>query len=108
MKRGEVLKTFLKGIKDSSGLLLEIDNDLNTIPVENAIRIWERLNEDIPVEKKPEPVKAEAKKGGKKPLDDAKMLALRKAGWSYEKIADEMRCATQTVINHIKEKERKK
>ena len=53
----------------------------------------------------PEPKKAPEKKTSskKRPLDDAKMIALRKAGWSYEKIADEIGCAVQTVINHIKE-----
>ena len=55
----------------------------------------------------PEPKKAPEKKTSskKRPLDDAKMIALRKAGWSYEKIADEIGCAVQTVINHIKEME---
>lgn len=39
----------------------------------------------------------------------AKMMALRNAGWSYEKIADEMGCSAGTVWNFFnKDKEDKK
>ena len=40
----------------------------------------------------------------KKPesIDHGKICALYKAGWACTKIADEMRCTTQTVINHLK------
>lgn len=113
MTRGEVLKKLLTGIEEVDELLLVIVNDdLDTIGAHEAIRIWEKLNEEIPgtvkkmdppkEEQKPAPIKA-VKGGKKKQLDDGKMLALRKAGWSYEKIADEMHCAPQTVINHLKE-----
>ena len=46
-----------------------------------------------------------AAEGHSRIFEDGKMLALRKAGWTYEKIADEMHCSAQTVINHIKEME---
>ena len=36
-------------------------------------------------------------------LDVGKMRALRDAGWTMAKIADEMRCAPQTVANKLKE-----
>lgn len=37
------------------------------------------------------------------------MMALRKAGWSYKKIADEMSCCEATVWNYFnKDKEDKK
>lgn len=36
-------------------------------------------------------------------LDLGKMAALRNAGWSYDKIAQEMHCSPQTVSNHIDE-----
>ena len=113
MTRGEMLKRFLNGIDEENELLLCIVNDdLDTIGAHDAIRIWEKLNEEIPgstrkmdppkKEEKPAPIK-EVKGGKKKQLDDGKMLALRKAGWTYAKIADEMGCAEQTVINHLKE-----
>lgn len=37
----------------------------------------------------------------RKALDDGKIRALRKAGWTLEKIADEMGCAPQTVANRL-------
>ena len=39
----------------------------------------------------------------KKDLDLGKMAALRNAGWSYEKIADDLRCSAQTVANRMDE-----
>ena len=117
MKKGEVLKSLLS---DDSGLKVKMTVQFRGVPepidADIAIKIWEQLNavadsaDQDPVQKDPKPKKekpAPVKKPGKnrKPLDDGKMLALRKAGWTYDKIADEMRCSTQTVINHIKDKE---
>ena len=45
--------------------------------------------------------KAPAKK--KKEVDVGKIRALNKAGWSVEKIADEMRIGKSTVYNKLKE-----
>lgn len=44
----------------------------------------------------------EPSKGGrdKKKLDDGKICALRRAGWTWDKIADEMHCSAQTALNH--------
>lgn len=113
MTRGEALKRLLGGFKaDDDFLLMVVDDDMNTIGASDAIRIWEKLNEELPGTKKADPEseklpkgKPQPKKGKGRKLDDGKMLALRKAGWSYEKIGDEMRCAPQTVINHIREME---
>lgn len=44
---------------------------------------------------KPEPKK-------KVQLDMGKVKALRKAGWTLEKIADEMGCSAQTIANKLK------
>lgn len=79
-----------KVIFTPKGIEIEIDGKKDRIE-----------NPDLPADVIP----AKEKKSKKKPLDDGKMLALRKAGWTYEKIADEMGCSPQTVINHIKEKE---
>lgn len=122
MTRGEALKTLIKGLKDDIPFFMTIDQDMNMISADMAIAIWEKLSEDIPntlhpkkvepkkepkkvepvkvkVPKEPKPVKEEPKR---KPLDDGKIKALRKAGWSLEKIADEMGCSAQTVSNHLK------
>ena len=103
MTKGQVLKTLIKGSDKESGFLLQV-KDLE-LPVEYAIAVWEKLSEEIKSTDKKEPEKKDEEKSRKKPLDEGKMLALRKAGWSYEKIADEMNCATQTVVNRIKDKE---
>ena len=34
-------------------------------------------------------------------IDIPKVKALRKAGWTYEKIADEFNCSPQTIINRL-------
>lgn len=48
--------------------------------------------------------KAEVMAGLKKKCDPApKTGALRKAGWTLEKIADEMGCAPQTIKNRLDE-----
>lgn len=44
------------------------------------------------------PEKGYAKRGK---IDDGKIAALRKAGWSINKIAEEIGCSPQTVCNHI-------
>lgn len=84
------------------------------------VKIYEYLSEEIPEPKddicKPKAVRAAghdhkpaekvtAGPGKRQKLDDGKMLALRRAGWTYDKIADEMGCSPQTVINHIKDRE---
>ena len=50
---------------------------------------------------KAEPKQAQPKPA-KKPLDMGKVKALRKAGWTLEKIADEMGCSAQTIANKLK------
>ena len=47
----------------------------------------------------------EPKNGKRRPIDDGKILALRKAGWSLQKIADEMHLSYTTVQNHLKNME---
>ena len=57
-----------------------------------------------PVETKPNQQKTEEKPAPKKRVkfDVGKMGALRKAGWSVIKIADEMGVSEQTVRNYMK------
>ena len=45
---------------------------------------------------------------GKLDVDIGKMKALREAGWSYAKIADEMRISVGSVHNHLKQAEEAK
>lgn len=74
------------------------------------------LEVEIPLEPEkedPEPPKEEEDKPEKKPkeskkeptkkrIDDGKIMALRRAGWSQAKIADEMGISVATVNKHIK------
>ena len=53
---------------------------------------------------KPKP-KAEPKKSGPAGIDHGKLIALHKAGWPTAKIADELGCSSQTVLNHIKQEQ---
>lgn len=101
MRRGDALKDFITGTSELN-IMIEIDNDLNMIPAETAVRIWEYLNEQTCEEKKQKKEEQKQEQKPKKLLDTPKMVALRKAGWTYEKIADEMGCSIQTVINYIK------
>lgn len=53
-----------------------------------------------------EPKKVQKKEPtNKKDIDMGKVKALRKAGWTLEKIADEMGCSAQTIANKLKEAE---
>lgn len=73
------------------------------------------IEEDPQPEAKPEPEpkpkaktepKAKSKAEPKKPgIDHGKLIALWKAKWSIEKIADELGCTTTTVRNHIRQEE---
>lgn len=69
-------------------------------------------NEELPKEeeeqeKKAEPKKAEPKRknagntNAKKNIDDGKIRALYEGGWIVSAIADEMKLAPQTIINHL-------
>lgn len=108
MTRGESLKRLIRG--SGMHIMVRFDGIDDAIDATVALQIWEQLSVDAdPVKQDPpRPKQApDQKAAGKKrkPLDDGKMLALRKAGWPYEKIADEMGCSPQTVINRIKDKE---
>lgn len=41
-------------------------------------------------------------------LDDAKIYALRQAGWSLDKIADEMGCSRDAITKHLEDYEKRK
>ena len=51
-------------------------------------------------QKEPEKTPAPEKQK-KKPIDHGKIIALKEAGWSMSKIAAEVGCSVQTVLNHV-------
>ena len=71
-------------LHDSEGFLIK------TEPVQN--RVEPKLQEKQIWPPKKEPAK----------IDHNKICALYKAKWTIAKIADEMGCSQQTVINHLK------
>lgn len=105
-------------------------NSGTVIGVGDLLDIWDYLNTELPValvteapkpdkpepeleelealeELKPEPVVVKpspakkAQSGGRKPIDDGRIMALRAEGWSYSKIADDLGCSPQTIVNHV-------
>lgn len=62
----------------------------------------EQLQQDA--EQKPE-LAIKKRKAARKEIDWGKVRALRDAGWSYEKIAEEMRVSVVTLYNRRKEGE---
>lgn len=60
-----------------------------------------KVEDPVPTEApKPKKVKAPA---NKVKLDLGKIAALRRAGWTLEKIGQEMHCSPQTIANHMDE-----
>ena len=67
------------------------------VPADVKTKLKEIRSEVEEVQKK------QKKSKSKTELDVPKMRALRKAGWTLTKIADEMRCSPQTVANRLRE-----
>ena len=76
---------------------LTLDDD---VPVPETEQIAPKA--DQAADKASSQAKQKKKPGRRKEIDWAKARALRNAKWSYEKIADELHCSAQTVINHLK------
>ena len=78
---------------------------------EDAVSItpWggaEPAQTELELEPEPEPKKSASKKpAGKINIDMGKVKALRDAGWSFDKIGDEMGVSAQTIANRMKEYE---
>ncbi len=80
------------------------------LPVETVPDVTEPLSEktlsEIEAGLKQELKQARPAGGGERMnVDIGKMKALREAGWSYAKIADEMRISVGSVHNHLKQAE---
>ena len=64
---------------------------------------YEDLQQFLKSKPTPEPQAKPRRKGARIELDLGKMAALRNAGWSYDKIADELHVSQGTVINWMPE-----
>ena len=96
---------------ERKGIVMQITIVIDTFDELEKLRsLFEVKPADVKVEKKEvKPALAEkpqetvrGRNGKRIPIDTGKIKALRKAGWSAEKIADEMRCSVATVYNHLK------
>ena len=88
-------------VSEETGRVLGINFMIHKM--EDYFRNMETEPEVAPVQLNEKPkVEKPAKVKRKVVIDIGKAKALRAAGWSYEKIADEFGCATQTIINHMK------
>lgn len=98
-----------------AGILNEIgmEPNMDRILAQSALIVLTRIQvtppapepepEPEPVEEAPAPDSVEEKpKKTRKPFDTGNLGALRRAGWSVAKIADEMGVSEQTVRNHMK------
>ena len=115
MKRIDALKLMI-GDDDTSEITIKICGTY--YPVETWVRIYDYLNADLlePKEdlqepkgeqQKPKavaliPKKVVAGSGSRKPIDTGKLIALAKAGWTKEKIAEELQISVATVYNYLK------
>lgn len=104
MKRAEGIR---KIIKDIPGVQFCISATGQIIDGETLLRLYDMLNEDItqtPKKHTAQTPKQEVKRGReKKEYDVPKMVALHKAGWSYQAIADEMGCSPGTACTKVRE-----
>ena len=84
-----------------------LDRGHTIVIVDEVVTLYpkEETEKPVKVEPKPELKPKQRKAVNRKELDMGKVKALRAAGWSFEKIADEMGCAPQTIANHLKEVE---
>lgn len=86
----------LTGADEIRRVMAAVDGfDLNELD-----QLREQKSEQDPPAPKQDPPKQNPKP---KKIDRGKIMALHKAGWSAEKIADEMKCSTVTVYKALKE-----
>lgn len=82
----------------------DVETDTGAELCEECFKIVDKATENavknVP-DSKPQP--RPRRKGPRLELDLGKMAALRNAGWSYDKIADELHVSQGTVINRMPE-----
>lgn len=95
----DIEKIIIKAIQSKMSVYIT-DDSVSISPWGGA----EPTQTELEPEPEPEPKKPAPKKpAGKINIDMGKVKALRNAGWSFDKIADEMGCSSQTIANRLKE-----
>ena len=101
MDRISIAKTLLKYIGRDS-----VENDWAIAQGVIVILEGSQPEHSQPMEAKAapeEPKKPKKTEPKRKPFDTGKLGALRRAGWSVEKIADEMQVSEATVYKYMKQ-----
>ena len=80
----------------AAGAVITISEDYVTI-------VPEKTQEEAKAGPKSAKTQDPKKQGARKNLDMGKVRALRDAGWTFDKIADEMGVSPQTIANRLKE-----
>jgi len=97
----DIEKIIIKAIQSKMSVYIT-DDSVSISPWGGA----EPTQTELEPEPEPEPKKPAPKKpAGKINIDMGKVKALRNAGWSYDKIGDEMGVSAQTIANRMKEYE---
>ena len=96
-EREKELQAALDRLKGDYDQVCRIGDSLNE-ELEEAKNQLEKLKEKEKPKKRQEPA-------NKKKLDIGKIRALREAGWSFGKIAEEMGCSPQTIANALQREE---
>lgn len=99
-EREKALQEALDKLQEDYKQVCQIGDDLNEELEETKAQL-EKLKDKEKPKKRPEPA-------NKKKLDIGKIRALREAGWSFGKIAEEMGCSPQTIANALQREEAKK
>ena len=84
------------------GKMVLVSLDITSLKLEDLQKLNEMgaiFSYEAPVEGEGKTSQAEKQAKKRKRLDTGKITALRNAGWSLQKIADEMGCCEQTVAN---------
>lgn len=93
---GSSFPTTLREILD--GVIYLVDEDPEEQQVEQPkVSVVEYSTEEVPEVVSAEEVPEKKSNGGAKKYDEGKIRALLKAGWTFRAIADEMKCAENTV-----------
>lgn len=97
VKCGEILQRLLDR-EDIQDITITF-KDTNSVSVKQAMDVWKLFCEDVTIGT---PAKRPKRPDKRKIKDTGKLLALKKAGWKAEKIADEFGVSVQTIYTYLR------
>ena len=101
IKLEEAIKTVFEGTTTAYVLVpITSATSLEDLRRAESYVLLEEMAEEKTVKKVNKAWNKSIKPGGSS-IDHGKIMALHRAGWPASKIAEEMKCSPQTVLNHI-------